>query len=130
MSGPVLVSGGTLACTMGTAPSVFTAMANPKVQVEGMPAATMMDNAPIASIKPFGMCTSLANPAVAAATAAALGVLTPQPCVPVLPGPWVASGQKTRSGGKALVCQGDCLMCAYAGTISIANSGQTKVIVK
>ena len=128
MSGPVLVSGGSLMCTFGTMPSVFTAMANPMVQIDGKPAATMMDNAPLTSIKPFGMCTSLANPAVAAATTAALGVLTPQPCLPVLPGPWVAGGQKIRSGGKALVCQGDCLMCAYAGSISIASSGQTKVI--
>ena len=128
MSGPILVSGGSLMCTMGTMPSTFTAMANPQVKIGGVPAATMMDNAPLTSIKPFGMCTSLANPAVAAATAAALGVLTPQPCLPVIPGPWMASGQKIRSGGKAFVCQGDCLMCAYAGSISIANSGQTKVI--
>ena len=128
MSGPVLVSGGILTCTFGAMPSTFTALANPTVQVDGKTAATMMDNAPLMSIQPFGLCTSLANPMVAAATAAALGILQPQPCLPVIPGPWVAGGQKIRSGGKALVCQGDCIMCAYAGTISIANSGQTKVI--
>ena len=40
-----------------------------------------------ASVPPFGLCTSMANPQVAAATAAAQNVLTPQPCQPVL-SPW------------------------------------------
>ena len=47
-----------------------------------------MDNQPIANIAPFGVCISLANPAVAAATAAAMGVLVPLPCMPVTPAPW------------------------------------------
>ena len=52
-------------------------------------AATIMDYAPLVNILPFGMCSSLANPSVASATAAALGVLTPMPCIPVIPAPWV-----------------------------------------
>lgn len=35
------------------------------------------------------LCQSLANPTVATATAAALGVLTPMPCMPVIPTPWL-----------------------------------------
>ena len=40
-----------------------------------MPAANIMDHVPMVNIMPFGMCITPSNPAVAAATAAALGVL-------------------------------------------------------
>ncbi len=59
-------------CTMGMAPS--TLMPTPKtVMTSNQMAANIMDHIPIMNIPPFGMCLSLANPVVAAATAAALG---------------------------------------------------------
>ena len=58
-----------------------------------------MDNKPFVNILPFGMCMSLANPMVAAATAAALGALTPMPCIPVTPAPWVPGSPTVLVGG-------------------------------
>ncbi len=59
-----------------------------RVMLNGMPMANIMDNKQFVNIPPFAMCTNPANPTVAAATAAALGVLTPMPCIPctVAPG--------------------------------------------
>ena len=82
MGKPCAVSGAMIMCRFGLAPSTLSVVA-PRPIVEGRPVATIADVAPGANIAPFGMCQSLANPMVAAATAAALGVLTPMPCVPV-----------------------------------------------
>ena len=81
-------------CSFGLAPSTLSVVA-PRPVVEGRPVATITDVAPGANIAPFGMCQSLANPMVAAATAAALGVLTPMPCVPVVPAPWIPLAPQT-----------------------------------
>ena len=79
--GLLVVTGAQLMCPFGTAPGNFSATTKPTVKAQGKPAGTIKDTAAMMNIAPFGMCTSLANPQVAAATAAALGVLTPQPCM-------------------------------------------------
>jgi hypothetical protein len=77
-----------LMCSFGVAPSALTVVPKGRpVQAGGQMAATIQDFAPNVNIMPFGMCTTLSNPQVAAATSAALGVLTPQPCIPVTT-PW------------------------------------------
>lgn len=76
-----------MTCSFGAAPSVLSVTSDPTVLAESKPLATITDYAPIANIPPFGVCSSLANPTVASATAAALGVLTPMPYVPVVPAP-------------------------------------------
>ena len=74
--------GATLQCSFGVAPSTLVVLPVNRVLCEGPLAANIMDHVPLVNIMPFGMCTSPANPQVAAATAAALGVPTPMPCVP------------------------------------------------
>jgi hypothetical protein len=78
----------------------------------------------MANIKPFGMCTSLANPAVAAATSAALGVLTPMPCVPATGQPWTPAAPLTSIGGKPALATGCTTLCAWAGVIQVVSPGQ------
>ncbi len=128
--GVVVVTGAKLACPFGTAPSTLTAGS----QFTGLgcskPIATIMDMAPGTNIAPFGMCMSLANPQVAAATAAALGVLTPMPCTMVPAGPWQAVKPSILIGGKPILTQECSLLCGMGmGKISIVFPGQTKVIV-
>ncbi|SOD70932.1 uncharacterized protein DUF4280 [Jatrophihabitans sp. GAS493] len=108
-----------LKCTFGLAPSTLNVLPAARVTVEGKPAAAIVDDAPMLNIPPFGMCNSLANPVVAAATAAALGVLTPMPCLPVIPAPWIPLAPTVLIGGKPALVSGSMCTCAYGGVIDI-----------
>lgn len=119
--------GGTATCSMGTAPAPIRVTTQAKVLAGGKPAATIADCQGGSNIGPFGLCTSLANPAVAAATTAALGVLTPQPCMPVPAGTWIPKAPKVLVGGKPCLTADCQMMCAYAGQISLIQPGQAKV---
>jgi hypothetical protein len=127
--GQQVVMGAMLMCTFGAAPASLVATSAPTVTAGGNPAATIMDFAPMENIATFGMCMSIANPQVAAATAAALGVLTPQPCIPATAAPWTpGSPTVTLCGFPALVSDDMC-MCMWAGEISISFPGQVTVSV-
>ena len=123
MAKPVTM-GAMLKCSFGMTPSqlMVTMPLRPKIQNKLQ--ATIMDCVPMINIMPFGMCKSLANPTVASATSAAMGTLTPMPCVPVIPAPWAPPGKELVSNQPALLhnCK---LMCAYGGNISISNPGHT-----
>ncbi|GAC21715.1 DUF4280 domain-containing protein [Paraglaciecola arctica] len=121
--------GASLMCTMGVAPSSLVVLPQNKTIAESKPAANIMDHKPFVNILPFGMCKSPANPAVAAATAAALGVLTPMPCTPVTPGPWTPGSATVMIANFPALNNSSKCMCAFAGVISITNPGCTKVMV-
>ncbi len=114
-------------CSFGAAPSTLVVTPENKTVVSVKPAATIMDNVPLKNIMPFGMCSSIANPVVASATAAALGVLTPMPCIPVTVSPWLLGSMTVLIGNKPALTDKDKLMCAYGGVIEITNSGVTNV---
>lgn len=128
MGGPAAVASAMLMCSFGAAPATLVPLPTPRVLVEGKPAATITDSAPMANIPTFGMCMSLSNPQVAAATAAALGVLTPMPCVPATT-PWVNGAATTMIGGKPALTLGAQCQCAFGGVVQIVNPGATKTIV-
>jgi hypothetical protein len=80
-----------------------------------------------ASIPTFGMCMSMSNPQVASATSAAQGVLTPQPCIPVVVSPWSpGSSAVTLAGVGALDDSSQC-SCTWGGSITVTFAGQTDV---
>lgn len=114
--------GATCACSFGMAPSALMVTPENKVMTSA-PIATIMDNVPMKNIMPFGMCSSMMNPQVAAATAAALGVLTPMPCIPVIVGPWAPGSPTVLIGNKPALNNTSKLMCAYGGIIQIINPG-------
>lgn len=122
-----VVSGASLQCTMGMAPGQLLVTSQATVLVGGTPAATIMDAAPMTNVTPCGMCTSMANPQVAAATAAALGVLTPMPCVPAPAGIWTCAGTPM-IGGKPALSTDATLTCSYGGCVRITSPGQMKVV--
>lgn len=120
--------GAAIACSFGMAPSTLMVLpANKTISV--MPIATIMDQVPMINIMPFGMCTCLANPTVASATAAALGVLTPMPCIPVTTAPWAPGSPTVLIGNKPALNQNSKLMCAYGGVIQITNPGTNNIQV-
>lgn len=121
--------GAQLTCSFGVAPSNLVAI-RPNVLIEGKPAATISDTAPMVNVPPFAMCQSLANPAVAAATAAALGTLTPMPCTPLLAGPWKPGAAGTLIGGQPALAAGSTAQCVYGGVITITSPGTMKTQVK
>jgi hypothetical protein len=116
--------GATLQCTFGAAPAMLQVVPKLPVLAPALPAATIADSLPLANVQPFGVCTSLANPMVATATAAALGVLVPQPCLPVTPTPWVPGCPTVLIGGVPALDQNSKLMCNWGGVISIVVPGQ------
>ena len=121
--------GAAITCTFGMAPSVLNVLPAARV-MSNMALATIMDNIPMVNIPPFGMCLSMANPTVAAATAAALGALTPMPCIPVFPAPWAPGSPTVLIGGKPALNNSCKLMCAYGGTVSVTNPATTNIQVK
>jgi Domain of unknown function (DUF4280) len=95
----------------------------------GAPSANIMDHVPMLNIPPFGMCNSLANPMVAAATAAAMGALTPMPCIPVTSAPWAPGSPTVQIANMPALNDSSTLPCNWGGVIQVSMAGQTTVTV-
>lgn len=120
--------GAQLMCSFGMAPSALNVLPVSRT-VSNTPLATIMDNKPMVNVMPFGMCTCPANPSVASATAAALGVLTPMPCIPLLVAPWAPGSPTVLVGGNPALNNTSKLMCSYGGIIQILNPATTNIQV-
>lgn len=129
MSCPAVCAGAMLQCSFGIAPAPLNVLPTSRTIVNNMPMANIMDNKPFVNIMPFGMCNSIANPTVAAATAAALGVLTPMPCLPATPAPWVPGSPTVLVGNMPALTAQSKLLCMWAGVIQISFPGQVMAVV-
>jgi hypothetical protein len=121
--------GAMMMCTMGMAPSSLVVLPINRVMTDEVPDANIMDHIPLVNIMPFGMCMSPANPMVAAATAAAMGVLTPMPCIPATVSPWVPGAPTVLLGNMPTLDNTSTLMCMWAGVITFVTPGEFTVMV-
>ncbi|MFI3174329.1 MAG: DUF4280 domain-containing protein [Bacillota bacterium] len=126
--GLAVCNGAICTCTFGLAPCSLVVTSVGNVMGCSLPVATIMDFQ-VANLSTFGMCTSMSNPAVSAATAAALGVLTPQPCVPVIPSPWQGGSSTVMFAGKPALMNNGQNNCSYGGMIAITSPAQGTVNV-
>ncbi|RYE97088.1 MAG: DUF4280 domain-containing protein [Oxalobacteraceae bacterium] len=120
--------GAMLQCSFGAAPSSLMVLPLNRT-LTNMPDANILDNKPFVNILPFGTCMSLANPMVAAATAAALGVLTPMPCIPMTMAPWVPGSPTVLLGNMPALNASSKLICTWGGVIGVTAPGQVTVAV-
>jgi hypothetical protein len=120
-----VVNGAQLACTFGTSPSTLTVLPVNRTTIDSQPEATVQDFVPMLNIMPCGMCVTPSNPQVAAATAAALGVLTPQPCIPVVTAPWTPGAATVEIAFRPALDNLSVCTCMWGGVISVTNPGQT-----
>jgi len=121
--------GATMQCSFGMAPSSLVVLPANRTFTQQQPDANIMDHEPLVNIMPFGMCMSPSNPEVAAATAAALGVLTPMPCVPVTPAPWTPGAATVTLGNFPTLDNTSTLMCMWGGVIEFLTPGEFTVTV-
>jgi hypothetical protein len=100
-----------------------------RTQSGNQPEATIMDYVPMLNIMPFGMCISPSNPQVAAATAAAMGVLTPQPCIPATASPWTPGAAMVQINNLTALDNISICTCMWGGVVSVTDPGQQTVSI-
>jgi hypothetical protein len=125
----LVVNGATLACSMGNAPAQLSVLPTNAVSGDSAAAANVQDMQPMVNVASFGMCISMSNPQVAAATSAASGVLTPQPCVPMTTAPWTPGSTSVTIAGQAALSDSCQLVCQWGGQIQVQSAGQSDVEV-
>lgn len=127
--GALVNMGAMIKCAFAVPPGTTSLVVVPKelpVSAGGPFAATIMDFAPLVNIPTFGMCMSPSNPTVAAATAAALGVLTPMPCIPVTT-PWKPGSPTVQINNFPALTNTCTSQCSWGGVITVVSPGQVTV---
>lgn len=113
-----------LRCSMGIANSELVVTPINRTLINDHYAANIMDFVPLTNIMPFGMCVCPANPTVIAATAAALGVPTPMPCIPATSSPWQAGATNVLLNEPRWLDNTSTCTCDWGGEIAIVDPGQ------
>ena len=113
-------------CGMGLIPSPALPLPSNVLTVE--PSVSMVDIIPFANVVPFGLCISLLNPEVLAATIAALGVLIPMPCIPIPIMPFTPAAYNVLRDGIPVATEVSFTMCLWMGPIETIVPDQFEVM--
>lgn len=124
MDSSYVVEGATLKCSFGDSTSKFMVPVKHEVYINDKSQGNMMDFIPMANIKPFGMCSSMANPTVSLATSNAGGVLQKMPCIPAIKDPWLCCKSDVQINGFPAILSSSKLMCTWCGVIEFQDDGQ------
>lgn len=123
----LVVSGAVLECSQSMppkAPGTFNTLPGPS-RADLRPVGVSTDITPMMCVSSFGMCNSTSNPAVIAATAAALGVHTPAPCVPAPAGEWTKCSRSYKVDELPTITEDSTLQCMWNGKITVTSAGQS-----
>jgi hypothetical protein len=124
LSDSYVVQGAKLKCSCGDQQSTFQVPMDHQAFINNKAQANIMDNKPMVNIQSFGMCSSLANPVVAAATAANHGRLKKMPCVPATVAPWLGGKMDTLLANFPSLLKSSQVMCMWCGLIKVEDDGQ------
>ncbi|MDR1334520.1 MAG: DUF4280 domain-containing protein [Holosporaceae bacterium] len=116
-------------CPFGVAPTPLTFLPASMVMGAAGPMGSCSDCVPFLNIIPFGVCSSILNPTTASLTAAAMGVLTPGPCIPTPAGTWIPTKPTVMSKMGPMLTSDSMLICAYGGVIKINMPAQFTVLM-
>jgi len=119
-----VVEGATLKCDYGDSTSKLKIPVKHEIFINGKCQGNMMDCVPMVNIMPFGMCSNLLNPTVAAATAANYGKLQKMPCIPAIVTTWLECKNDVLVDNFPAILKSSTLGCAYLGVISVEDDGQ------
>jgi len=111
-------------CSCGDKISTLTVFPDRTIWLTGQPQANISDHKSMQNIAPFGKCHTTAYPPTGSATAAAHGKLTPMPCVPNTPFPWMGGKNDVLLKGDPALLKSSTCRCVYGGTITITFDGQ------
>ena len=116
-----------LQCTFGTMPSSLAVTVPKRPKCGSQLMATINDMVPNTNIPSFGLCQTINNPTVAQATSAAMGTLTPMPCVPSISAPWAPGTSLMKVLSAPALTDGCTCTCMWGGTISVQNPGNAAI---
>lgn len=113
-------------CSCGDKISTLTVFPDRTIWLTGEPQANISDHISMRNIAPFGKCHTTAYPATGSATAANHGTLTPMPCVPNTPFPWMGGKDDVILKGYPALLKSSKCKCIWGGTITFTFEGQTE----
>ena len=121
--GLAVCGGAMITCSFGAGPGTFNVLPANMV-LTSMPLANIMDNKPFVNIMPFPLCMS---PTLMIKTPAGP---VPVPCLPAIAAPWTPGSPTVLiKNFPALNNASMCTCTAGMGVITIANPGQTTIMV-